>query len=646
MRRPLVFGIAAALGAAAALGQTADLAPPQSMVLENVPEIPLAIRDALDPYLEYRSAAFTSWHPVRREMLIATRFASTSQAHLVRAPGGARTQLTFFPDPARDARFDAVSGDAFVFSKDRDGAEFFQLYRDDVADGRVTLLTDGKSRNTGPVWSNDGKRLAYGSTRRTGNDVDVYVVEARDPKTDRRVAEMSGGGWSVADWSPDDRKLLVQETISANESYLWIVDVASGEKTLVTPKTGGEKVSYGAAAFRKDGRGLFVTCDAGSEFHRLASYDLERRVPDFWTADTADVDEFDLSRDGRTLAYVANEKGASALHVLDVATRREKPLPKIPLGIVSNVQWHPAGDVLGFGLEVPGAPQDAYSIDVATGKLERWTFSETGGIPADRFPRAEAIAWKSFDGRKISGFLYRPPARFSGPRPVFIEIHGGPEGQTRPGFLGAWNYLVEELGVAVIRPNVRGSTGSGKTFLAADNGVKREGAYKDIGALLEWIATRPDLDARRVAVGGGSYGGHMTLAVSYLYSDRLRCSIDVVGMSNLVTFLQNTSGYRRDLRRVEYGDERDPATHEFLERTAPLTNAEKIRKPLLVFQGANDPRVPHTESEQMVKRIRDVGTPVWYVLATDEGHGFAKKANRDFQTAASVAFLEEYLLKD
>jgi dipeptidyl aminopeptidase/acylaminoacyl peptidase len=255
------------------------------------------------------------------------------------------------------------------------------------------------------------------------------------------------------------------------------------------------------------------------------------------------------------------------------------------------------------------------------------------------------VAWKTFDGREITGFLYGPDAaKFPGKRPVVVDIHGGPEGQERPGWLGRDNYLVQELGVAMIFPNVRGSTGYGKSFSLLDNGFLREGTYKDIGALFDWIATRPDLDASRVMVQGGSYGGHMTLAVAYLYSDRIRCAVDVVGISNLVTFLEHTSGYRQDLRRVEYGDERDPKMRAFLERIAPMTNAEKIRKPLFVVQGYNDPRVPRSESEQMVARIRATGTPVWYLMAKDEGHGFGKKANRDFQFEATVRFMQEFLL--
>jgi dipeptidyl aminopeptidase/acylaminoacyl peptidase len=638
--------LAAALfaGACTALAASGVIPPGESLVVEGIPAIPSSLAAEAGRYTDFRSALFRSWHPKLREMLISTRFANVTQIHLVKAPGAARTQMTFFPERVGAGLFDPVKGEFFVFSRDAGGSEFYQLYRYDVADGRVTLLTDGKSRNTGPVWSNGGRWLAYGSTRRTGKDVDLYVVDPRDPRTDHRVVELSGGGWFVDDWSPDDSKLLVTEYVSVNESYLWVVDVATGTKYLVTPKGGG-RIAYGAAAFRKDGQGLFVTLDRGSEFQRLAAMNLAAKNVDFLTPDTADVSEFDLSPDGKTIAYATNEKGIGILHLMDAATGRELPAPKLPLGVLFGLKWHRDGGALAFSMGTVRSSFDAYSWDVRAGRLERWTFSELGGINPESLPEPELVSWKSFDGREITGFLFRPnPSKFPGKRPVVVDIHGGPEGQSRPDFLGRDNYFVDELGVAMIFPNVRGSTGYGKSFSLLDNGFLREGTYRDIGALFDWIATRPDLDASRVMVQGGSYGGHMTLAVATLYSDRIRCAVDVVGISNLVTFLENTSGYRQDLRRVEYGDERDPKMRAFLEKIAPLNNAEKIRKPLFVIQGANDPRVPLSESEQMVRRIRSVGTPVWYLMAKDEGHGFAKKSNRDFEFYATVLFMKEFLL--
>jgi dipeptidyl aminopeptidase/acylaminoacyl peptidase len=284
-------------------------------------------------------------------------------------------------------------------------------------------------------------------------------------------------------------------------------------------------------------------------------------------------------------------------------------------------------------------------LDVTNGAVARWTESELGGVVAATLNEAELIKWKSFDGLEISGFLHRPAAKFTGKRPVIVQIHGGPESQSTPVFLGRNNYFLNELGVAIIEPNVRGSTGNGKTFVTLDNGPKREDSVKDIGALLDWIAAQPGLDASRVMVTGGSYGGYMTLACAVHYNDRIRCSIDIVGISNFISFLQNTESYRRDLRRVEYGDERDPQMRAVFEQISPLNHAAKIKKPIFIVQGTNDPRVPRTEAAQIKETVSRNGTPVWYLEAKDEGHGFARKGNRDFQFYASVMFVKKFLLE-
>ena len=626
--------------------QSGEVVPNENLVAEGIPKIPASLAESVGRYSEFRGAAFAGWHPTRREMLIETRFGDTFQVHEVKFPGGARTQLTFFPDRVAGAHYQPASGDSFLFGKDVGGGEFFQLYRYDFKTGDITLLTDGKSRNTSSRWSYQGDRIAYGSTKRTGNDVDIWVVNASDPASAHMVAQMDGGGWQVDDWSPDGKQLLVSNYISAAESYVWLVDVASGNKDLLTPKSASETVAYGNARFAKHGKGVYMTSDADSEFQRLIYMDLASRKVSVLTPDLKwDVDELDLSQDGRWIAFAANEDGISVLHVLDTKTGKEVPVPKLPVGVIFGIKWRDHSRELAFSLSTANQPDDVYSVDIASGKVERWTFSETGGLNTSGFPQPQLIHWKSWDDRSISGFLYKPPAKFAGKHPVMIDIHGGPEGQVRPDFLGRDNYYLNELGIALVFPNVRGSTGYGKTFQKLDNGLLREGSYKDINSLLDWIQTQPDLDSGKVLITGGSYGGFMTLAVATNYNDRICCSVDVVGPSNLVTFLEHTSGYRKDLRRVEYGDERDPKTREFLERIAPANNAKNITKPLFVIAGQNDPRVPASESAQMVQVVRQNGTPVWWLLAKDEGHGFAKKKNRDYQFYATVMFVKAYLLK-
>ena len=628
------------------LAQDGVIPPGDNLVAEGIPRVPALLAEAVSRYTEFRRAAFLSWHPTQREMLIRTRFAETPQIHRVQSPGGARTQLTFFTDTVRGAAYPPKNGSWFVFSKDSGGNESSQYYRYDFATGAITLLTDGKSRNSSAVWSNLGDRMVYSSTRRNGKDVDVYVINPANPTSDRVLAQLEGSGWQALDLSPDDRLLLVLEFVSINESYLWLFEVATGQKTLLTPKGSGEMVSYSGGKFSRDGKGLYVTTDREAEFHRLAYRDLATTRHTYFTDSIHwGVEDFDLSQDGKWLAFVANEDGVSVLHVFDVTRGQERTAPKFPIGIISALQWHSNGTDLAFTVESVRSPADVYSFNVVTGKLERWTYSETGGLNTENFPEPELIRWKSFDGRTLSGFLYLPPARFAGKRPVALGIHGGPESQARPHFLARHNYWLNELGVALLYPNIRGSSGYGKTFVKLDNGLLRENAYKDIGALLDWIRTRPELDADRVMVFGTSYGGYMALAVGARYSDQVRCLLDIVGISNLVTFLQSTDPYRRDLRRVEYGDERDPEMRAFLERIAPVNNAHKLKKPLFVVQGKNDPRVPLSEAEQMVSMARKNGTPVWYLMAKDEGHGFAKKKNADFQFYATILFMQEYLLK-
>jgi len=651
MQRKWMISVAVLLAFASSLAaQEATITPPESIVADNVAKIPAALAETAGRYGAYRSAGLSDWNPTTREMLIATRFGDTPQLHLVNTPDGARHQLTFYSDAVTNGRFHPNGGAYIVFSKDIGGGEWYQLYRYDLKTGDVTLLTDGKARNLMGPWSSEGDELAYMSTRRTGKDTDLWVMNPADPRTDHLLTKFEGGGWEPLDWSPDDRTILLKEELSINEAYLWLVDARTGEKIAFLPggTKRGDKIAYGDGQFSKDGKGIYLTSDAGAEFLTLGYTEIARPELKYILTGPAakwDVEQFRISHDGKLLAYLKNEDGIGVLHVLSLTGGGQILLPKIPSGVIGSLRWNRNSRDLGFTVTNARGPGDAYSVDIVTGKLERWTFSETA-VKTDAFPEAELVKWNAFDGKEISGFLYRPPVvKFPGKRPVLVVIHGGPEGQSQPGFLGRGNYYLNELGIALIYPNVRGSTGYGKTFSLLDNGLQREDTYKDINSLFDWIGTRADLDASRICVTGGSYGGHMTLAVSTFYSDRIKCSVDIVGMSNLVTFLEHTEGYRRDLRRAEYGDERNPKMHDFLEKIAPMNNIEKIKKPMMVVAGKNDPRVPVSESEQIVAALKKQGTPVWYLMGKDEGHGFRKKTNQDFQFYATVEFLQEYLLK-
>lgn len=627
------------------MGQEAVIPVPDNLVTEGIPALPASLVNEVRNYTETRNASFISWHPELKEMLISTRFANSTQIHNVKMPGGSRTQITFFEEPVTFASYEPKNGSYFLFLKDTGGNEFSQIYRYDFSDKKITLLTDGlRSQNSGIVWNKTKELIAYTSTSRNGRDRDVYVMNPLDPASDRLVIENTGGGWRIADWSPDNKSLLLEDYISVNETRLYILNLITGEKSRLLPLT-DERSTFSAAGFSRDGNGLYLISNSNSEFERLAYYDLAKKSLSFITTDINwDIEQADLSDDGSVLAFTTNENGLSKIYVLSTKDNTYRQLQGLPVGVISGVDWAGDSRSLGFTLATYNATSDVFEYDLSSQKLIRWTNSELGGMDVSGLKEPQLITWKSFDGRDISGYLYKASSKFTGKRPVMISIHGGPEGQARPGFLGRSNYFLNEMGISIIYPNVRGSTGYGKTFVDLDNGLKREESVKDIGALLSWIATQPDLDSDRILVTGGSYGGYMTLAVSFMYSDLIRCSIDIVGISDFNTFMKNTESYRRDLRRVEYGDERDPVIAEFFKKIAPLNHTSEIRKPLFIVQGGNDPRVPYTESLQMKEKVKQNGGTVWFLMANDEGHGFRKKNNIDFQFYATIEFVRQHLL--
>ncbi len=621
-----------------------------NLVIEGIPEIPQRIKDRMLQYQNVRSSNLSDWHPAGKGILISTRLGETSQIHLVEMPGGARQQITFFNEPVTGARMcpnPAVNG--FLFQKDVGGSENYQIFFFDLDDGAARMLTDGESRNGTTRWSNNGDRFSFHSTKRNGTDWDIYVADLEHPERAECVLE-NEGSWAAVDWSPDDAKLLVTRRISANESYYYVLDLTSKELTQINPTE--KKIAYAGARFSKAGKGIYITSDEESEFQRLKYYDLESKEFTALTEEIPwDVRGAAFSKDGKFVAFVVNEDGISDLHLMSLESKTEQSLPQLPAGQIHRLRFSPDSKLLGMVLNTPLTPGDVYSLDLTTNELTRWTYSEVGGLQTDNFITPELIHYKTFDKvdgkqRMIPAFYYRPDKKGSDLFPVLISIHGGPESQYRPFFNSSFQYYLNELGIAVIAPNVRGSSGYGKSYLQLDNGFNREQSVKDVGSLLDWIAGQAELDENRVAVIGGSYGGYMVLASMTRYNDRLRAGIERVGISNFVTFLENTKSYRRDRRRVEYGDERDPEMREYLIKISPTTNAHKITKPMFIAQGLNDPRVPASESEQIVEVIRKNDVEVWYVLAKDEGHGFRKKSNRDFYSNAVVLFLEQMLVGD
>ncbi len=627
------------------LAQQNNIPVADNLVVENIPDLSSSYITDLKSYTETRSANLVAWHPVNKEMLILTRFANSNQVHYVKMAGGDRKQITFFDEPVAGGSFEPNAGKYFLLSKDIGGNEFSQIYRFDLADNKVTLLTDGKkSQNGGITWNQKGTKILFTSTSRNGQDRDVYIMDPIDLTSRVLLIENTGGGWGVADWTDDESKILLGEGISVNESRIYQYDVPTKTKTRILPET-DERTSYNALDYSADGKGFYLLTNKDSEFNRLAYYDIAtKKITYITTSILWNVVGASMSKDKTQMVFVTNENGYSKMYILSTKTNTYSEVTAVPKGIIGGVEWHNDGVSIGFALSNYKTPSDMFEYNTKTKKIVRWTESEMGGMDVSTLQEPELITWKSFDGQMISGYLYKASSKFPGERPVIISIHGGPEGQSLPNFQGRWNYMLNEMGISIIFPNVRGSSGYGKTFLDADNGMKREDSVKDIGSLLDWIKENKDLDATRIMVTGGSYGGYMSLAVSFHYSDKIRCAIDVVGISNFNTFMKNTESYRRDLRRVEYGDERETNMSSFFEKIAPLNHVDEIKKPLFIVQGGNDPRVPSTEAIQMKDKIKQNGGKVWFLMAKDEGHGFKKKNNQDFQFYATVEFIKQYLI--
>ncbi len=631
--------------AAHAYAQQKYITPGENLILEGIPPVPEEIVKEVEKYTESRSTGFRAWHPQRMEMIVTTRASNTSQLFSLQESMGKLTQLTDEEEPVRSAVYEPVNGDYFIFLKDTGGDEFTHLYKCNSDGSGVTPLTSGaRVQNGFPVWNNKGDIIAFTSTRRNGTDRDIYVMNPLDSNTTKLVLECSGGGWGVSDWSPGDSLLLVSNFVSRTESYYYLLNFNDGTLNEVTP-TGSDNAFFSQGEFDAAGKGIYLVTDMNGNFRRIAYLDLQSRSVDYLSDDIPwDVSEIEITTAGDKLAYTTNEAGESHLYMIYLPSGKPVKLGVLPGGVAGNLSFHNNGNDLALSLNWARSSTDVYVLNAISGNLRQWTESATVSGGSDSLSLPSLIKWESFDGLEISGFLYPPPKRFEGKRPVIINIHGGPESQSRPDYIGFNNYYLNELGIAMIYPNVRGSTGFGKEFMELDNGYNRENSVKDIGALLDWIALQPELDADRVMVTGGSYGGYMALAVSVHYTDRIKCAVDVVGISNFNTFLRNTESYRRDLRRVEYGDERDPDMYNFLESISPLNNAHRIRNPLLIIQGSNDPRVPRTEAEQMKEVIQKNGGTVWYLEAKDEGHGFSKKTNADFQRYVTVLFTKWHLL--
>ena len=617
------------------------------LILEDIPVIPKRISDDIKRYQNIRSGSFQNFNEDGTEMYISTRFGNVSQLHKVKKPGGARFQLTYFEEPIGSINRQP-DGEVIAFTMDAKGNENAQVFILNPKNGEYKMLTDGISRNGSPVWSEDGEKIAYRSNKRNGASNDVWITSVDDKNKSEMILESQDGtSWGAIDWSNDNKKILIQNYISVSNSKIYSIDVESKTRSLIIGSNDKKSVNIGLN-FDNDDKGIFFITNEFSDYRNLAYKNIQTGQVTLITNDIRwNVDSFVLSKDGSRAAFSINENGFSSLYLMETSSYKFNKVNNIPIGLVSGIEFNRQSTYLGLSINTYQSPSDAYTLELKKDPLEygdlvKWTESEIGGLDTTKFVKPKFFSYEAFDGLNIPAFIYKKKSEK--PLPVIIYIHGGPESQSRPRFSSTFQQWIDKLGVAVITPNVRGSNGYGKNFLELDNGFKREDSVKDIGSLINWIEKQPDLDASKIAVYGGSYGGYMVLASAVFYSDKLKAAVDVVGISNFVTFLKNTKDYRRDLRRVEYGDERDPKMRDFLEKISPNNNVEKIKVPMFVIQGQNDPRVPVTEAEQIVDALRNSNKQVWYMNALNEGHGYRKKENRDIYQQAVILFLEKYLI--
>jgi dipeptidyl aminopeptidase/acylaminoacyl peptidase len=623
------------------------------LLMEDIPEIPASLPSTLGRYQDISTTLFTAWTEDGDNIIVKTENGEVTQLHLVSKPGGARRQLTFGNEPVGEVL--AQPGGALVaLTRDQGGNEFDQVYLLDVGDGSLRRLSDGRGLNNRMTWDRQGRKLAYRSTRRNGRSNDIWMRDVvADGEPVLLHATDDGALWKPIDFSSDGKKLLIQQFLSVVDSRIYVKDMPSGELTLLAGSA-EQPSSNIATGFSFDDRSVLYVTNQRNGAAELARVQLDgdRQTEFISAAKYWDITQFALSPDRKRGAFVTNEAGISRLYLFDPERMDFKRVRKLTDGLISGLVFSPDGRKLGMTLNSARNPNDAFVLELgrrplSSRSLQRWTISEPEGLDTDKFVRPIQIKYPSptDDPEKpqpTPAFLYLPPGR--GPFPVIIHVHGGPENQFRPRFNPTFQMWMDQLGVAIVAPNVRGSLGYGAYYITQDDDYKRENAVKDIGALLDWIAEQKQLDENRVAITGASYGGYVALASAVHYSDRLRGVVDRFGISNFVTFLENTQDYRRDMRRLEYGDERDPEMRAFLQRISPLNNVEKIAVPLFIQQGRNDPIVPNSESEQMVNALREAGQTVWYMNALNEGHSYDKKENRDLFEQATVLFLQKYLL--
>lgn len=617
-----------------------------NLVFDNVAPVSAELAERVDAYFSGREARVLGWSP-QNQLLILTRFGDASQLHLVERPGGERRQLSFGPEAVLDGAFSPDPARAsFVFTRDQGGDGKSQIYDQRLGEAATRRVTDGKSRNLAAVWSNSGHEIAFATTARDGQSVDIDIVTPESGALPRLALSGDGGAWYPLDWSPDDSQLLALKVVSARESHLFLVDLDSGKRRELAG--GNANADITTARFARDAQGAYFVSDRDSEFKQLRFINFFTGQDSLLSGHVAgDVRELAVSRDGHYLAFVSDAGGVDSLQILDLRAHQDLTPPHMRSpGLIDSLAFDATGTHLAFSFSATSQPRDAYVLEIASNQVEQWTHSETGSVDVAKFVSPRLIEFPSFDrenlhGRDVPAYLYEPAGTGpggTGTHPVVIWLTGGVDSPFRPGFNPEIQCLVGE-GYAVIAPNLRGSNGYGKSYAALDEGRSREDAVKDIGALLVWLRGQKTLDADHVVVAGAGYGGYLALGALADFGDRLRGAIDAAGIVDFVGLISDAPSFRQGELRKQFGDERDPETRIYLRRISPLSNGERMTKPVLILQGKNDPEVPENQSQEMVNRLRSRGADVRYLLVDDEGHSFRKLRNRQVYWETIVAFL-------
>jgi dipeptidyl aminopeptidase/acylaminoacyl peptidase len=608
-----------------------------TLVFDGIPPPDPTLASQVRRYEEWRQATFLDWLP-DGSMLVATRFGTEEQVHRIASPLGMREQLTFGDGSVIEARA-PHSGAGFVFVRHTGG--YTQLF-DYSGAGDARQLTQGNYLHGSPVWSHDGKRVAFYGTDRTGVNDDIYVVNIPAGTRPQLAIAGSTGSWRPLDWSQDDTKLLLLNAVSPEKGALFVADASTGALTPVdVPES-----RIIAGTFAPDGVGFYLVSDAQSDFEQLLYYNPITRVIRRVSADVpSDVEEFSVGAGGHYVAYVMNVDGQSRLTVLDTLRNLEFKPPGLQDGRIENVRFDDTGQKLAFSYESAGSPRDVYVYDVAQGIVQRWTHSEIGPLDPANLAAAQLIHYPTWDRsglsrRTLSAYVYLP--RGPSPCPVLILAPGGQDlhSQSRPGWNPLIQFVVNDLGYAVIAPNVRGSSGYGKAFRALDGGRLRDDAVRDVGALLVWIGLQPGLDSHRVAIMGHAYGGFLALASLAMYGDHLQGAIDIAGIANLVDFVGRSPAGERAQRVAEFGNVQDSDMRAFLDRISPLDNVASIHRPVLIVQGLDAPGSRAADSQQLVWRLRSEGNQAWYLSASDAGNDFTTAADRQAYLETTAQFLE------